>query len=401
MIAHRGSPEPSPFSPGYGRRPLVFGGHGVEIAELTEVFETADFGENQSVLISGLRGAGKTSMLAQLQDAARANGWLVISDDAGSGLMDRVMETTIPNLLNELAPDSGKRLTSLGIGQLSAQWESVERSRDVRPLLRRDLIALSTVLAERRPHSGILITIDEVSSGKARLRELSRFALEISHAIGEGANIMVVFAGIKVDLDALLEHDHTTFLRRSRELDFRRLTPAETRHVLAESIRIGGKTIDEDALDLLVSFSQGYPYLVQLAGDYAWRSSEASPTISLADARAAHGRAITAVERRVISRVFQDLSEMDQRFVQAMAVDFGRTKIADLVQRLGVSDQYVQVYKKRLIESGYVQADGRGHVSFSLPYLGDYVRSMASDRPDADGRGWDHHPPPSRTGRGQ
>lgn len=386
--------DPSPFSPGYGRRPLVFGGHSAEISELTEVFETLDFGENQSVLISGLRGAGKTSMLAKLQDAARDNGWLVISDDASSGLMDRVMETTIPSLLSELSPDARMRLTGLGIWQLNAQWQYVERHREVRPLLRRDLAALSTVLAETRPHSGVLITIDEVFSGKVRLRELSRFALEVSHAIAEGANIMIVFAGIKVDLEALVEQEHTTFLRRSRELDFRRLSPVETRHVFAESIRIGGKTIDPDALDLLVTFSQGYPYLVQLAGDFAWRSSGTAPAIALADARAAHGRAITAVERRVISRVFQDLSEVDQRFVAAMAVDEGRSRIADIVKRLDVSDQYVQVYKKRLIESCYVQADGRGHVVFSLPYLGDYVRSLSAEREQSGADEWDNFPPP-------
>jgi hypothetical protein len=101
---------------------------------------------------------------------------------------------------------------------------------------------------------------------------------------------MVVFAGIKVDLDALVEQEHTTFLRRSRELDFRRLTPSQTRHVLSESIRIGGKTIDPDALTLLVTVSQGYPYLVQLAGDYAWRSSGTAATITLNDAHAALSR---------------------------------------------------------------------------------------------------------------
>lgn len=108
--------EPSPFSPGYGRRPLVFGGHETEVEELTEVFETLDFGENQSVLVSGLRESGKTSMLAKLQDEASKRGWLVISDDASSGLMDRVMETTIPSLLQQLNPRTRSRLTGWGSG---------------------------------------------------------------------------------------------------------------------------------------------------------------------------------------------------------------------------------------------------------------------------------------------
>lgn len=375
---------------------MVFGGHETELAELTAVFKTVDFGENQSVLVSGLRGAGKTSMLAMLQDAASSEGWLVISDDASSGLMERVMETTIPALLSELSVAARKRLVGAGIWQLSAEWEYVDRRREIKPLLRRDLAALSDALSSTPGSRGILITIDEVSSGKVRLRELSRFALEVSHAIGDGANVMVVFAGVKVDLEALVDQDHTTFLRRSRELDFRRLTPSETKHVLAESIRIGGKAIDSDALELLVSISQGYPYLVQLAGDFAWRHARAAERIDLTDAQAAYGRAIAAIERRVISRVYQDLSEMDRQFVGAMAVDDGRSRIADIVARMNVSDQYVQVYKKRLIASGYVQSDGRGYVTFSLPYLGDYVRSLtAGDRANEESMsGWDKIPPP-------
>lgn len=384
--AHAGSP----FTPGYGRAPLVFGGHEDELDELTRVFQTLDFGENHSVLISGLRGAGKTSMLMMLQDAARREGWLVISDDASAGLMDRVMETTIPALLDTLEPATRTRLSGLGIWQINARLEYVDRHRQTKPLLRRDLIALSEHIG---PDAGILITIDEVSSGKTRLRELSRFALEVSHALQAGANVMIVFAGIKIDLDALLEQEHTTFLRRSRQLDFRRLTPAETRHVLDESIRIGGREIEHDALKQLISVSQGYPYLIQLVGDYAWRSSPRSAVIDQAAADVAHEKAITAVQRRVISRVYQDLSEKDREFVQAMARDSGRSKISDIVKRMDVSAQYVQVYKKRLIDTGYVRTDGHGYVAFSLPYLGEYIRSM-NDEPATVDDGWDAFPPP-------
>lgn len=382
----------SPFTPGYGRKPLVFGGHADELDELTEVFRTLDFGENHSVLITGLRGAGKTSMLTMLQDDALDQGWLVISDDASSGLMGRVMDTTIPTLLDKLEPATRARLSELGIWQLNAKLEYVDRHRQVKPLLRNDLIALSEHIGQ----AGILITIDEVSSGKTRLRELSRFALEVAHALQGGANVMVVFAGIKVDLDALLEQDHTTFLRRSKQLDFRRLTPLETRYVLEESIRIGGRQIEEEALNRLISVSQGYPYLVQLAGDYAWRNNPRADRIDVADAEIAHDKAIIAVQKRVISRVYQDLSEKDREFVQAMAEDSGRSKVSDIVNRMGVSPQYVQVYKRRLIDTGYVKADGHGYVAFSLPYLGEYMRTMNADPVDAAAAvdEWDAFPPP-------
>lgn len=384
---------PSPFTPGYGRKPAIFGGHGEELIELRAVFDTLDFGENHSVLVSGLRGAGKTSFLTTLQDDARDAGWLVISDDASAGLMGRVMDSTIPALINEMTPESRTRLTSLGVWEISAEIEYVDRHRGVKPQLRTDLVALSSALGAS---GGILITIDEVSSGKVRLRELSRFALQVSHALQDGAQIMVVFAGVRVSLDALLAEEHTTFLRRSREVEFQRLSAPETSRVFVETAGLGGRRIESDALKKLVSLSQGYPYLVQLAGDYAWRNDPTSPAITLADAVVAHDKAIKAVESRVISRVFGDLSDVDQKFLTAMAENDDRTKVADIVKQMGVSDAYVQVYKKRLIESGYVHAAGRGYVQFSLPYLGAYIRRQlaAEARDDSGNGGWEAYPAP-------
>ncbi|QTX05775.1 ATP-binding protein [Agromyces archimandritae] len=384
---------PSPFTPGYGRKPVVFGGHLTELDELREVFETLDFGENHSVLASGLRGSGKTSFLTTLQDDARASGWVVISDDASAGLMGRLMDSAIPGALNELEPDIRSRLISLGIWQFNAQIEYVDRHREVKPQLRTDLVALSEALGQR----GILITIDEVSSSKVRLRELSKFALQVSHALTDGAQVMVVFAGVKVSLDALLEQEHVTFLRRSREVQFQRLSAHETRRVFVDTARIGGREIEDDALNLLVALSQGYPYLVQLAGDYAWRNNGTAPRITLEDATVAHTKAIRAVEDRVISRVYRDLSDRDQEFLQAMAEDDDRTRVADIVKRMGVSPQYVQVYKQRLINSGYVRPDGHGFVSFSLPYLGAYIqRQMAgAESEDSGDGGWGAYPAPT------
>ena len=394
MVSQRETSSPSPFTPGYSKPPLVFGGHEDELEELTAVFRTLDFGENDSLLISGLRGSGKTSMLARLQDAARSSGWIVLSDDASKGLMDRVTETSIPTEINRLAEADRVRLKSVGIWKFSAEFDFVDRNREIRPLLRNDLVALSEALSGR---AGILITIDEVSSGKVRLRELSRFALEVAHAKSEGANIMIAFAGIKVDLDELVKNEHTTFIRRSRDLTFRRLNPKETAHVFEETARIAGRSIDREALDLLVRVAQGYPYLIQLAGDYAWRNTPESESISVDDAQVAHDKAIKSVQRRVISRVYEDLSERDKDFVNAMAHDVtGRSKMSDIATRMGTYGQYVQIYKKRLLDSGYVQPDGRVYVAFSLPYLGDYIRSMAADESGNEFQtsDWSEFPPP-------
>ena len=204
----------SPFTPGYGRRPLVFGGHEDLLRDMGRVFQDHDFGENQSVLLSGLRGAGKTSMLQRIEDLARDAGWLVISEDASAGLQRRLVESTLPDVVNSLPRQTKRELKELGLWHFSAAWEVTERPS--RPLMRNDLVTVAQHAGVR----GILITIDEVSSGKTRLREVSAVAREISHAISRGAVIVVAFAGIKVDLDELVETALERVRRRRVDVEF-------------------------------------------------------------------------------------------------------------------------------------------------------------------------------------
>lgn len=333
-------------------------------------------------------------MLYELRDAALENGWMAIHDDAQRGLISRMMDTAIPDLINKLSSAERRQLSSLGIWHFNAEFQITDTSRPGKPLLRNDLTALATADS----HRGVLITIDEVTSGRVRMQEVSRLAMEVSHAIGNRAPVMLVFAGIKVDLDALLDGDQTTFLRRSRMVDFRLLHPDAVRHVFVETARRGGRSFEPEALDHLLRVSQGYPYLVQLLGDYAWRKTPDSEVISLEDAQHAQRKGVDAVLTRVISRAYEDLSDVDRRIVEAMAEDDGRTRVTDLAERLGKTTGYLNVYKKRLVDSGYIEAEGRHHVRFSLPYLRDYIRAMArtdDDEGSAPGVSpWEAYPPP-------
>ena len=74
--------------------------------------------------------------------------------------------------------------------------------------------------------------------------------------------------------------------------------------------------------------------------------------------------------------------------------------MAEIVDRMGKSSQYVNIYKQRRVDSGYVQPDGRGYVAFSLPYLDQYISSLGhedatdDDGEPASGDSWNDYPPP-------
>ena len=68
------------------------------------------------------------------------------------------------------------------------------------------------------------------------------------------------------------------------------------------------------------------------------------------------------------------LSEKDVAFLAAMSADGEASSIADVAQRMGVTPDYAQKYRRRLIESGVIEAAGRGHVRFAVPYLANYLQ---------------------------
>ena len=56
----------------------------------------------------------------------------------------------------------------------------------------------------------------------------------------------------------------------------------------------------------------------------------------------------------------EGLSDVDRRFLLAMAQDDGESRLADVAGRLGVDVNYAGVYRQRLIRAGMIASTGRG-----------------------------------------
>ncbi len=58
-----------------------------------------------------------------------------------------------------------------------------------------------------------------------------------------------------------------------------------------------------------------------------------------------------------------------------MAPDEGSSRIGDVAERLGVTPDYAQKYRRRLLDAGVVEQAGRGRLTFAVPYLRDHLLS--------------------------
>lgn len=79
----------------------------------------------------------------------------------------------------------------------------------------------------------------------------------------------------------------------------------------------------------------------------------------------------------ICKTILNALSDKDIKFLKAMSEDVTVSNISDIASRMNVSQDYVQKYRKRLIDAGVIVPQGRGRLVFDLPYLKDFLRSNA------------------------
>lgn len=362
----------NPFRPTFGSSPPELAGRDEELLLFDDAIEEGPGSPARAVLVLGQRGTGKTVMLNSLEDVAKRHGWFTISDTAHEGLVHRINDR-VSELLHQHDPDAtDATLTSIsapaGLGSLSwATEEQYSRVLGVRGRLNR----LADIAHEGG--TGVFVTVDEIHAGG--IGELRELATIVQHTVREERNLAFAAAGLPAAMSELLVNDPVlTFLRRSERFNLGNVDPSDVRTALRNPIIAAGRNIGDDALDAAVAATEGYPYLIQLAGYHSWRQQPSSPEITLDDVDAAYPIMLEKLGTQVLDPALQPLSDGDRRFLAAMSIDGEASRIADVAERIGESHNYAQQYRKRLIDAELVIATSRGRIDLALPGLRAHLR---------------------------
>lgn len=96
-------------------------------------------------------------------------------------------------------------------------------------------------LAQLVTETGILITLDELQS--AHIDQLHRLATAVQDLMRDDLNISLACAGLPHGIDTLLQHEGTTFLRRTYRVDLHEVSDTEVSNTEVS------KTLDITAAD--------------------------------------------------------------------------------------------------------------------------------------------------------
>ncbi|MBR0171864.1 MAG: ATP-binding protein [Lachnospiraceae bacterium] len=358
----------NPFTPTFGIVPPYLAGRETLLQEMRRALQDGPGNPNLSSLLTGPRGSGKTALLSRIAGEAITSGWVVARTTAAEGMLEDILQDALKSAA-AVVGKTGKKtktVTALSVGQfLGIEW-AVLPSPEANWRTR-----MGVLLDElKKKKTGLLITVDEV---RADLPEMVQLASVYQLLLSDGAKIGLVMAGLPAQVNDLLNHEQTSFLRRCTRHRLGSISDAEIADALKKTITSAGKRISGDAVNRTTACVGGYAYMMQLAGFYIWEEADGKEEISVRETEQGIRRAQDAFRTGVLDSTVRELSRGDRNFLRAMLPDKSFSNLPDIAERLNKGSNYISTYKKRLLRAGILEEGAGKTLSFAIPMLREYL----------------------------
>lgn len=133
----------------------------------------------------------------------------------------------------------------------------------------------------------------------------------------------------------------------------------------------------DDALDLILDASQGYPYFLQEWGHHVWNAAP-GPTVTAADVEAVRVEVTATLAENFFLVRMDRLTPAEKRYLRAMAnLGAGPHRSGDIAAELGVKVESVAPRRSALITKGMIYSPAHGDTAFTVPLFDDFLRRNA------------------------
>lgn len=384
----RGAHTYNPYTPDAGVRPPALVGRDRELEHLQSIItQLGAGGTERHLLITGLRGVGKTVMLNEFENVCAEAGWPaeskeVARDSSVAILVGRSASRALRQLsLRAKVTDRLRRamrvLTSfeltlpgdirfkLGVDALAGHGDSGDLADDLRDVL----VSVGEAAAEAGV--GFALVLDELHNLLAR--EYEALIIALHRAKQKTLPVSFVAAGLPL-IPALAGEAKTYAERMFVRASLGALPDNAASIALADPARMQKVQWDDDALTRAVTYTAGYPYFLQEIGRWAWRQRDGD-RITRPDVEAAIPLAEGELDESFFEVRLGRLNATQQAYVQALAeLGDGPVSSSDIAQRLGRKPTAVTKVRDALIREAIIYAPARGELAFTVPQCARFIR---------------------------
>ncbi|KGN37552.1 ATP-binding protein [Knoellia subterranea] len=403
-------PIRNPYAPGAGQRPPELAGRDEQLDAFEVVLERVRRGRpERSIVLTGLRGVGKTVLLNALRSAAVRAKW-------GTGKLEarpdqslrRPLSSALHQAVRELGHPSDSEVQHvLGVikafaqrdapagAKLREKWNSgidapAASGRADSGDIEIDLVELLTDVGGLASDTGrgIAVFIDEMQD--LMPDDVSALCAACHEISQSGLPVIVVGAGLP-HLPAVLSASKSYSERLFRYSRIDRLPRAAADAALVVPAEEEGAAYSADALDAMYAATGGYPYFIQAYGKAAWDRAPQSP-VTVDDVRVAAPEAEAELAVGFFGSRFERATPGEREYLRAMADvavaiaesedeeldDIESVPTSDVAAKLGRKPQSLSPARDALLKKGLIYSGERGRIAFTVPHFGRYLREQTA-----------------------
>lgn len=381
----------NPFSPGAGSPPP-------ELAGRDGILEQADVllgrvmakRPEKSLLLTGLRGVGKTVLLNEIARRAQRTGYRTILVEAHEGkLLAALLAPHLRSLLFELDRIAGagnKARRGLAVlksfvAAIKITIGEIDIGLDIDPEpgaadsgdLEVDLPSLFTAVGEAAQERGaaVAILIDEIQYFSAP--ELSALIMAMHKMQQSQLPLVLIGAGLPI-LPGLAGESKSYAERLFSFPEVGPLPQPDAIKALQDPVRAAGEGFAQDALQEIFRLTRGYPYFIQEWGYQAWNHAAASP-ITLQVVQDASNLVSRRLDENFFRVRFDRLTPREKMFLRAMAeLGAGPYRTSDIADKLSVKISTLGPLRASLIKKGMIYSPSYGDMAFTVPLFDEFMR---------------------------
>ena len=383
-------PIRNPYAPGAGQRPPELAGRDEQLRTFDIALERVAKGRpERSVILTGLRGVGKTVLLNEMRRSAEGAGLQCVPIEAPEGqTLPAILVPALRAALLRL--DRGQAAMTVakrGLGALARfvkafklSYGEIEASIDLGEVgiadngdLDADLLDLIDIVgrAAAERNTAMVLFIDELQYVPER--ELAALITALHRARQNERPISMVAAGLP-QLPGQMGRAKSYAERLFLFTTVGPLTDAAAATAIVRPIEEENCSITPEALAHILAVTRNYPYFLQEWGKQAWDTATSCP-ITAQDIELAYPTAIAALDDSFFRVRFDRLTPAEKRYLRAMA-ELGpgpcsSTAIAEILDRKPSS---FGPLRASLIAKGMIYTPGYGQTAFTVPLFDEFMR---------------------------
>ena len=391
----------NPFRPGAGHMPPHLAGRSDEQERFKSLLRQRIITDN--LIITGLRGVGKSVLLESLKPIARSAGWLWVGDDftESKGLTEeRLADSIVTDLSLALAPIFVQTQLKMPIGFNKAskilrkplEYSDLRWIYDVSPGLPADKLKAVLrhvgVLIAATSFKGVIFAYDEAQNLGDRAQEKEfplSLLLDVFQSVQKspgGLAFMLVLTGLPTLFPKL--NDTRTYTERMFDIiTLDRLNDSASREAITKPVEIAECPIQftDEIVDAVVEMSGGYPFFIQFICKEIFDTwivrYQSGQRISVP-----RDEILRKLDQRFFSGRWDNASDRQREFMQVVALlpnAKGEFRVQDVVDMskeslhkpFNVSNAGMMI--NTLIQNDFVFRNRRGKYSFAVPLLDQFI----------------------------